>query len=195
MCWHFQSCSFDLKLTTQAHTHCNPCLLECYATESPHSWGSLSRETGDFGDLISSLQNLEVSSWSLVRSGHHCPHDSFKFRELGCPTLHTKGEPGVFGSGSRDWAVPIPPHQRSTPASSTAPLSSRLSGPRCPNQAWQGFTTGAKSWLKKPEPETKNLALPLGLACWEKLTLSFKSPPIMKTGLKIMSPSWACHLS
>lgn len=86
----------------QPHAHCNPCLLECYAMESPHSWGSLSRETEGFGDMTSSLQNLEVSSWSLVHSGHHSPHDSFKFQEMGCPTLHTKGEPGVFGSGSRE---------------------------------------------------------------------------------------------
>ena len=69
--------------------------------ESPNSWGSLSRETECFGDMISSLQNLEVSSWSLVHSVH-CPHDSFKFQELGCPTLHTKAESGVFGSGSRE---------------------------------------------------------------------------------------------
>ena len=62
-----------------------------------HSWGSLSRVIKGLGGMISSLQNLEVSFWSLVHSGHHCPHDPFKIGELGCPTLHTKGGPGVFG--------------------------------------------------------------------------------------------------
>lgn len=168
----------------------------------PHSWGSLSRVIKGLGGMIKSLQNLEVSFWPLVHSGHHCPHDPFKIRELGCPTLHTKGGSEVFGSGSRGTkqflSHPIRDPHLLHPLHPWGPPSVHQDAQTRP---WQGSTTGAW-WLLSlnlgqgnQSLRHKSLALPLGLACWEKPTLSFKSPPIMKTELKLTSPHPACHLS
>lgn len=48
---------------------------------------------------------------------------------------------------------------------------------------------------RKPEPEHKYLVMLLGLVCWEKPTLSYKSPPRIKTGVKITSQSLAGRLA
>lgn len=58
----------------------------------PHSWGSLSRVIKGLGGMIKSLQNLEMSFWPLVHSGHHCPHDPFKIRELGSQLSTSRGD-------------------------------------------------------------------------------------------------------
>ena len=77
-------------------------LGEASELQGAHSWGSLSRVTESLGGMISRPQNLEVSSWTLVRSGHHRPRHPFRMGKLVCPSLFMETvDLVVFRSGSR----------------------------------------------------------------------------------------------
>lgn len=194
-CLHIQPCCLKLEWAL-----CR-LLIRVVSYSSPiPAWGSPSWVTKGFGSMINSPEKLKVSSWSSIHSDHHCPQDHSKSGNWDAHLSMPRVNLGVFGSGSRE-TEQFPSHQRAMLASSTSPLGSPLSGLRCLNQslgrdlllAPDGFCF--RLLAKENSVNHKNLATLLRLAFWEKATLYFKPPSIIKTGLKITSESAAYHLS
>lgn len=140
--------------------------------------------------MISDPEDLEVSSWPLVHSGHHCPPDPFKIRKLG----HLPLSLPRLDLGGLSRSHPISDPCLHHPLHPWAPHSAQtraLAG-LC---WWRLMISVPQPLPRKPEPQHKYLVILLGLVCWEKPTLSFKSPPRIKTGVKITSQSLTGHLA
>lgn len=104
-------------------------------------------------------------------------HDSFKFQEMGLPNSPHQGRTWGLWLWLRETEQFLSHPIRDHACFINCTLSSQQSGPRYPNQACKGIHYW--HWILAKETRawrSKNLALPIGLACWEMLTLSFKSP-------------------